>query len=74
MLTLIEIEKDTIYSRLIMCECNVIRTAKSLGIGVRTLQRKMTSYGLPRAIVGMPYSVRREMIRQFIAKELESGR
>lgn len=41
-----ELEKYLILTRLVQCKGNKSNTARSLGIGVRTLQRKLTSYGV----------------------------
>ena len=49
MQTLQEFEKEIIMSRLVEMHGNRTHTARSLGIGVRTLQRKLTAYGVNRA-------------------------
>lgn len=41
-----ELEKYLILTRLVQCKGNKSNTARSLGIGVRTLQRKLNSYGV----------------------------
>jgi len=41
-----EFEKQIIINRLCEKEFNISCTAKSLGIGIRTLQRKLRSYGM----------------------------
>lgn len=45
MRTLQEIEDITVITRLMACEFNISKTAKSLGIGVRTMQRKLHRLG-----------------------------
>jgi hypothetical protein len=45
MRTLKEIEDITIITRLMACKFNITGTAKSLGIGVRTMQRKLHRLG-----------------------------
>lgn len=41
-----QFEKQLITDSLVQCRWNRTRTAKTLGIGLRTLQRKMKSYGI----------------------------
>lgn len=41
-----EIERQVILARLIDCKGNKSHTAKSLGIGIRTLQRRLVDYGI----------------------------
>lgn len=45
-MTLDEIEKSVIMSRLEEFKGNRTHTARSLGIGIRTLQRKLHAYGV----------------------------
>lgn len=46
MLNLREIERNVILSRLVSFKGNKVHTARSLGIGLRTLQRKLKNYGV----------------------------
>ena len=41
-----DVEKETILMRLEAFDGNRTHAAKSLGIGIRTLQRKLQSYGM----------------------------
>lgn len=41
-----EIERQVILARLIDCKGNKTQAAKSLGIGIRTLQRRLSEYGI----------------------------
>lgn len=41
-----EVERRFILKKLTHCNYNRTHTAKALGIGLRTLQRKLQSYGL----------------------------
>lgn len=41
-----ELEKYLILTRLIQCQGNKTHAAKSLGIGIRTLQRRLDCYGI----------------------------
>jgi DNA-binding NtrC family response regulator len=50
--TLREIEKEAIMKRFQECNSNRTRTAKSLGIGIRTLQRKLETWKIPKGIRG----------------------
>jgi hypothetical protein len=43
---LAEVEKRFILKKLAQCNYNRTHTAKALGIGLRTLQRKLKIYGL----------------------------
>lgn len=43
-----EIEKMVIKARLEQKSYNITHTSKDLGIGIRTLQRKMKRYGLDK--------------------------
>ena len=43
--TLGEVEKQVILERLYVEDGNMVHTAQSLDIGLRTLQRKLRSYG-----------------------------
>lgn len=43
-----EIEKRVILTRLSKMKGNRTHTAKSLGIGLRTLQRKLGAFGIPK--------------------------
>ncbi len=45
MQTFTEMEKNLLLARLYELNGNVTRTARSLDIGIRTLQRKLKSYG-----------------------------
>jgi DNA-binding NtrC family response regulator len=45
--TLEEVEKETILQALEVCEGNRTRAAQTLGIGIRTIQRKLKEYGVP---------------------------
>lgn len=44
--TLAEVEKEHILFALKQNDFNRVRTAKAIGCGVRTVQRKLRSYGL----------------------------
>ena len=46
-MTLKELERRIILTRMVECKGNATHSAKSLGIGIRTLQRKLRQYGIP---------------------------
>lgn len=50
--TLYEVEKSYILRRFAELGNNRTRTANALGIGLRTLQRKLDRYGIPKGTVG----------------------
>lgn len=45
--TLKDLERRIILARMVECKGNTTHTARSLGIGIRTLQRKLRQYGVP---------------------------
>ena len=45
-----DMEKYLILTRLVHMKGNKTKTAQSLGIGLRTLQRKLTAYGVKHAL------------------------
>ena len=45
--TLEQIEKEAIIDRLAACEGNRTKTAESLGVSIRTLQRRLKAWGIP---------------------------
>ena len=47
-----DMEQYLILSRLVKCKGNRTHTAQSLGIGLRTLQRKLDRYGVPKGTYG----------------------
>lgn len=72
-----ELEKYLILTRLVQCKGNKSNTARSLGIGVRTLQRKLNSYGVGANSYGrmvlkdiQPDAV---MMAQQLIAEIEGG-
>lgn len=50
--TLEQMERDLILSRLNHMKGNRTHTARSLKIGIRTLQRKLHKYGVPAGTTG----------------------
>lgn len=42
-----DLERRIILTRMVECKGNVSHSAKSLDIGIRTLQRKLHQYGVP---------------------------
>lgn len=46
-MTIKEFERRIILTRMVECKGNATHSARSLGIGIRTLQRKLRQYGVP---------------------------
>jgi DNA-binding NtrC family response regulator len=68
MQTFAEIEKRIILTRLADCGYIVTSTAASLDIGVRTIQRKLKSYGYTAE--QNPLKAR-DSLREFVSQNLE---